>query len=840
MKRTQKELIVILSVGTSVFMAVLCLWYQTYMYLKDQKQEAFHNRVAVIADHIKDISNRNKINIPSMRKLVSILDEVTPEKFSTLVNDIVSRETYVSSMTFYKHIGHSQRQELENNYPDGFIATDPNNSDELITTPIQQEYLVSHAANDEQAENIYMGWDLYSDSRLGPLVKEALSSNTIQVSNPYLLDEGDSALDVLIPIMSNNTLKGLIVTTLNITLFLPAKEMIQGLSTKIFVPLSGSDELKNVLTSNLLEQPLHAAVDIFNQSETLNLFGYKVKFAFERGIHLGEFNLGICLAVLFLGALLLVLSIYLVMTLQNLKNSLLKIEEINSGLEETVKERTKNLNQAHSEIKEILDNLDDAIMVIDESYTIPEMHSPASRVVLGEDNLVGKSIFDTLFKDLSSKDQKDSRHLFSFRNIIGSDEFQWMITDGDYHKQIKYICPNHQAEKTLAIRYSPFIVDGQIERMLIVASDITAHLKLQEDFEKQQKESGEKTNALQEMMQTSKKGLSSFMDETEDRMGLIQKLIDGCQENEDNLDIWKGVFRELHTLKGNSRFYKLSGFSDTVHQLEEDAMGLLSDGKDQQTLELFDEGWNKLKKSYEIYKGIYEELFKSKGESSLEILPVIKLLNSELEKEHIASLLEAQNKGSIFEVGHLFQSYQDMVEEVAEKLGKKVELKNVPQGIWLDSSLEGVLKDCFTHVIRNGLDHGLESPEEREKIEKSSQGSIWIEMETHEDSLILKLRDDGRGVDTNKVKHMALKKNLIHKDEDLNDHQIIELLFHSGFSTKDKATDVSGRGVGLDAVRESLKSKDCLVKIESLMGKGSATCITIPLNKVFKTYNTKK
>ena len=428
------------------------------------------------------------------------------------------------------------------------------------------------------------------------------------------------------------------------------------------------------------------------------------------------------------------------------------------------------------------------------------------------------------------------RSLFSFGNIIGSDEFQWTITDGDYLKQISYQCPKTDEVKTLAIRYSPFLIDGQIERMLIVASDITQHLKLQEDLEKQQKESGAKTVALQEMLQTSRKGLGSFMEETDERMDLIQSLLDSRSNAEKGDPIWAGVFRELHTLKGNSRFYKLTGFSEAVHQLEEDSMSLLNEPDDSNAIETFSSAWTSLKENYQIYKGLYEELFTSKGESGLDIAPVVSLLKSEVSKPEIVGILEAQNSGSIFEVGQLFMGFGDMVGEVADKLGKDVDLLDLTQGIWLDSSLEGVLKDCFTHAIRNSLDHGLETPEDRQKVKKKAKGSIWIEFHESDTDMTIKLRDDGKGIDVNRVRNIAIKKGVINDSEKLDDHQVIELLFHSGFSTKDQATDVSGRGVGLDAVREALKAKECQVSLESEFGKGSATCITIPLTKVFRFY----
>ena len=834
MQKSRKESVALITITTMVFIPIMLFWYAALGYLQNKHEQDFKNKVSIVTDSLKKISSRITVNATSLQSLTSVLDKVEPEKFSKVVDGIVFNEPYISSITYYKLVEHSERSLLEGSYPDGFLAT---SSSEGVERQVEKDrYLISHAADKNQTEAIYMGWDLFSDQRQKNDAYNALESRDIVVSSPYLLDEGDSALDVLIPVKGGNQkVKGLINLTLNITLFLSSKESRADILTKVYVPLKKGGELKKVLTSNLLKNDLKDAITIFSVNEPLELFGNKLKFTFEKGLSFSELNKIILATVFFIGIIILALSFYLTNTLQNLKNTLIKIEKINSSLEETVALRTKNLQMANMEIKEILDNLDDAIMVIDNSYNIPKMHSPASSNVLGIKDLTGRSIFDTLFKDLSKSKEEESRHLFSFRNLLGCDEFQWTITNDDYLRQISYTCPSGQGKKTFSLRYSPFIENGKVERLLIVASDITVHLKLREDFEKQQKESGAKTEAISEMLKTSKKGLSTFMEETDNRMQVIADLLD---KNAPDIkkEIWAGIFRELHTLKGNSRFYKLSGFSGAVHILEEDCIGLLDGEKEDKKLqEVFFTMWQSLKERYSIYKELYRDLFTSKGENSLEIAPIISLLESNKEKKEIASILKAQHGGKIFNLTELFSSFNDMAAEVAHNLDKKVTLAAPKEDLWLDNSLFSILKDCFTHAIRNGLDHGLEGEKERVEKNKNESGTIWLETKALNDKIILKLRDDGRGIHVEKVKSIAIEKGLIEKDAKLEDNQIIELLFHSGFSTKEAASDVSGRGVGLDAVRHSLKEQGCLVHLESEFGKGSATCITIPLSKVFKT-----
>lgn len=144
--------------------------------------------------------------------------------------------------------------------------------------------------------------------------------------------------------------------------------------------------------------------------------------------------------------------------------------------------------------------------------------------------------------------------------------------------------------------------------------------------------------------------------------------------------------------------------------------------------------------------------------------------------------------------------------DLAKNLGKENPTVNIHNnGVRLDPKISGVVKDVFTHCLRNSIDHGIESAEERLEHDKSPQGTITVDTEEVKHQLVFKLSDDGRGLPLEKLRQKAIKAGLIKAKENVSDKRLAELIFHSGLSTTDSVSVVSGRGVGMDAVREFLQ-----------------------------------
>ncbi len=208
-----------------------------------------------------------------------------------------------------------------------------------------------------------------------------------------------------------------------------------------------------------------------------------------------------------------------------------------------------------------------------------------------------------------------------------------------------------------------------------------------------------------------------------------------------------------------------------------------------------------------------------------------KLLANE-ELRDLTQLTEEVQAMRMLPLAVLFEPYPRMVRELARELGKEVELKIEGEDTRVDRSVLESLKDPLMHLVRNGLDHGLEPRDERSEANKSPRGHLTLSARREGERLLLRVEDDGRGLDPQKLRAAAVRKGLIDPAEAqaLSDDAARDLIFLAGFSSKDAATEISGRGVGLDVVRVRMVSLGGEATVESEPGRGSAFELRVPVS----------
>lgn len=180
-------------------------------------------------------------------------------------------------------------------------------------------------------------------------------------------------------------------------------------------------------------------------------------------------------------------------------------------------------------------------------------------------------------------------------------------------------------------------------------------------------------------------------------------------------------------------------------------------------------------------------------------------------------------------ISFTFSRFPRMVRDLSRQLGKKVDIKLIGEQTELDKTVMEKIGDPMVHLVRNSLDHGLETPEERIEAGKPEMGLITLNAYHQGGSITIEIMDDGRGLNRKKIIAKAIKNGLIGENDTLNDDQINDLLFQPGFSTADKVTDVSGRGVGMDVVRRNIQSLNGTIEVFSEEGIGSKFTIRLPL-----------
>ena len=172
-----------------------------------------------------------------------------------------------------------------------------------------------------------------------------------------------------------------------------------------------------------------------------------------------------------------------------------------------------------------------------------------------------------------------------------------------------------------------------------------------------------------------------------------------------------------------------------------------------------------------------------------------------------------------------------MIRDLSKKLDKKMELYMSGEETELDRTVVDEIGDPLMHLLRNSADHGLESAEVRRERGKSEVGSIFLDAYQDGNNVVIEVRDDGNGIDTEAVKRKALEKGIVTQEQaaSMTEKEAIDLLFHAGFSTSEKVSDVSGRGVGLDVVKSKIEALSGEVEVKSKLGEGSTWIIRLPL-----------
>jgi two-component system chemotaxis sensor kinase CheA len=173
-----------------------------------------------------------------------------------------------------------------------------------------------------------------------------------------------------------------------------------------------------------------------------------------------------------------------------------------------------------------------------------------------------------------------------------------------------------------------------------------------------------------------------------------------------------------------------------------------------------------------------------------------------------------------------------MIRDLAHALGKEVVLEQEGQDTAADKDVIEMLGDPLVHLVRNSLDHGIERPDERVAAGKPAQATVRLRAAQEPDAVVIDIIDDGRGIDPVRIKQRAYERGLITEGqlEALSDQDAVNLVFLPGFSTAEKISDVSGRGVGMDAVRASVEAAGGSVRLSSTPGEGSRVRLRVPLS----------
>ena len=484
----------------------------------------------------------------------------------------------------------------------------------------------------------------------------------------------------------------------------------------------------------------------------------------------------------------------------------------------------KKMNDIHT----MLQNMPQGLLTIDENNHI-QQYSAHLEKILESSEIAGKNVVDLLFEN-SNLGQDEVAQISAIGGAcVGEDAMNFEFNQHLLVSEIEKTTPS--GVKVLDLNWAAVInEDDMVEQLLVCVRDVTDLRRLSQEANEQKRN----LEIIGEILSVSHEKFFEFITTAIKYIDEIEFLI---RENvESNTDALNSMFRNMHTIKGNARTYGLRHLTNLVHEIEQTYDDLRKDVPDiawEQSRLL--EQLSELRMLVEHYAKTNEVSLGRKGAgrrgNSDKYLLVDKKKVQEtihdLERVNTANLQELlMARDKVHNILRLLgtESLETTLSGIVDSLGGlatqlQKETPNVQltdNGYYLTLQAVGVIKDVFMHLFRNSLDHGLETPDERTSVGKSPTGTIKVDLRKVDDKARISIRDDGRGIALAKIKEIAISKGFINPDDKISDIEIANQIFKPGFSTTTTVTDISGRGVGMDAVLGFARKEGGEVKIAFL------------------------
>ncbi|MEI8156662.1 MAG: HAMP domain-containing protein [Burkholderiales bacterium] len=492
-----------------------------------------------------------------------------------------------------------------------------------------------------------------------------------------------------------------------------------------------------------------------------------------------------------------------------------------------IEERSAQLRQKTNDIQTMMQNMPQGILTITHGSIIHPEYSAYMETIFETKNIAGRDMMDLVFSNTDLGADALSQVEAVGGACIGEDlmnfEFNQHLMAGVVEKRM----PDGRV-KILDLNWSP-ITDGNdtIVRLMLCVRDVTELRKLAAEAGEQKKELemiGEILAVQQEKFHEFIISSLKFIDENE----MI------LRENPDfNADAVTQLFRNMHTIKGNARTYGLNHLTNVVHESEQTYEELRKPHPDLawDEVALLDE-LASVRTAVERYARINEVNLGRRGPGRRGNTERYLMVDKDQLQESLHRL-ETVNTANIHELVAARDSVRkalrligteklnetlvgviDSMPSLAAELGKAApNIVVEDNGYVVRNQASGLLKNVFMHLMRNSMDHGLEAPDARAALHKPAAGTIRLRMNAGDGMMQIALSDDGRGLALARILRMAEEKGLLAAGAQVSDEEIAHQIFRAGFSTADKVTEVSGRGVGMDAVLDFVKRENGKIEI---------------------------
>ncbi|MBL0727654.1 ATP-binding protein [Piscinibacter sp. HJYY11] len=527
----------------------------------------------------------------------------------------------------------------------------------------------------------------------------------------------------------------------------------------------------------------------------------------------------------FVAAMLYVACMRFANTFLENKKLLTDVQALNDNLEALVAERTQQLHEKTHDIHAMLQNMPQGVLTITGDNAIHPEYSAYLETIFETKDIAGRNVMALVFAGSNLGADRLSQVEAAAASCIGEDRMNFDFNSHLLVPEFEKTLPDGRL-KSLALSWSPICDEHDtVEKLMLCVRDVTELKRLEHEASAQKRELeiiGEILAVSQEKFHEFVGGALKFC---ADNKRLIEQAAPRSAETVNLL------FRNMHTVKGNARTYGLLYLTNLVHETEQ-AYDDLRKGKAEWNGEALLAQLAEVQAMLEEYARINDHVLGRQGpgrrgsvekfvmvdkaqvQQSLGLLVNVDQNDPAAMRAVLAQLGRTLNLIGTERIGETLAGPIESLPSLARELGKEVPVVHIEDhGIVLRTQVGGLLKNVFSHLLRNAVDHGLEPTAERLSWGKPAAGRIDIALSVDDGKLHIHLRDDGRGMAIARIRERALEWGLIAAGDQHTPEEIAQVIFHSGFSTAERVTEVSGRGVGMDAVKGFLEKEGGSIEI---------------------------
>jgi HPt (histidine-containing phosphotransfer) domain-containing protein len=462
----------------------------------------------------------------------------------------------------------------------------------------------------------------------------------------------------------------------------------------------------------------------------------------------------------------------------------------------------------NQQMEQILNSVTDGLLVIDRNFRIGGEYSKVVGKLFERSDLRDvplPEVLEPLIDSVTHEQLQDYLKILFDPKLIDR-----LIKSINPAKQISARfsssdAPSENRIKHFTLNFERIRVQQEISQVLVRIEDITQRINLARELEQQEAAAEEKLHLVMQILQVEPDALDRFLARYDEALSALAKLWDLPEGGPLPLEKIHSIFRQVHTLKGEAALMRLSSYERALHQLEDQLEKIRSNPQ--------------VTTHYLVIIQPFYDTLKKLGEQIHEAIEQLKQFGNIAKSNG-----QAPAATSVAQSASLIGTLTRLVSDLNERLGKSAALHTTINETDFPEAYTDVLHEALMHLARNSMVHGIESTAERTALGKNPSGLIQLELKSHAQFYEIVFQDDGRGLDYDRIRQRAseLGWNLTSEEELRN------AIFEPGFSTAKNVTDLAGRGVGLDAIRNSLQAVGGRILPYSEQGAYCAFQILLP------------